>query len=232
MHTLSKIIIWIFLVCSTFLGFGGNSIPAVIENYPVIPRVTELRKQLLDITESQVGVRELTGNNDGKQIKAYLKSVGLKEGSPWCAAFVVWCHLQISYDFPIPATAWSPAMFTHNLVYHKHHIRMSPWIPRGGEVAGIYYASKKRVAHAVIIERQQSNHFITYEGNTSLMGAILDKLNLTREEKDELDREGIWVAKKIRKPNDIYVASDYIGGEEIAKALRQKDSGKYFGDRQ
>jgi len=230
MYTISKIIIWIFLVCAPFLGFGGNSIPLVIENYPVIPRVTELRKQLLKIAESQVGVRELTGNNDGKQIKAYLKSVGLKEGYPWCVAFVVWCHLQISYDFPIPVTAWSPALFTHNLVYHKNHIRMFPWIPRGGEVAGIYYASKKRVAHAVIIERKHSNHFITYEGNTSLMGAILAKMNLTQEEKDKLDRDGIWVAKKIRNQNDIYVASDYIGGREIGKALRQKDQSKYFSD--
>jgi hypothetical protein len=228
MHTVSKIIIWLFLVCSSFLGFGGNSIPPVIENYPVIPKTTELRKQLLAIAQNQVGVRELTGNNDGKQIKEYLKSVGLKEGYPWCVAFVVWCHLQISYDFPIPITAWSPALFTHNLVYHKNHIRMSEWIPRGGEAAGIYYASKKRIAHAVIIERKQSNHFITYEGNTSLMGAILDKMNLSREEKEELDRDGIWVAKKIRKQKDIYVASDYIGGKEITKALRQKDQNKYF----
>jgi len=228
MYTFSKIIIWFSLVCSSLLGFSGNSIPPVIENYPVIPRVTELRQQLLEVAESQVGVRELTGNNDGKQIKEYLKSVGLKEGYAWCVAFVVWCHLQISYDFPIPITAWSPALFTHNLVYHKHHMRMFPWIPRGGEVAGIYYASKNRVAHAVIIERKQSNHFITYEGNTSLMGAILDKMNLTREEKDEMDRDGIWVAKKIRKPDDIYVASDYIGGAEIRKALRQKDISKYF----
>jgi len=187
-----------------------------------------LRQQLLEVAESQVGVRELTGNNDGKQIKAYLKSVGLKEGYAWCVAFVVWCHLQISYDFLIPITAWSPAMFTSNVVYHKFHKRFSEWIPRGGEVAGIYYASKKRVAHAVIIERKQSNHFITYEGNTSLMGAILDKMNLTQKEKDELDRDGIWVAKKIRNQNDIYVASDYIGGAEISKALRQKDRSKYF----
>jgi len=228
MHTFSKNITCIFILCFNILGFHLYSQPLIIENYPVIPKVTELRNQLLEIAESQVGVRELTGNNDGKQIKAYLKSVGLKEGYPWCVAFVVWCHLQISYDFPIPITAWSPALFTSNLVYHKHHIRILPWIPRGGEVAGIYYASKKRVAHAVIIERKQSNHFITYEGNTSLMGAILEKMNLTQKEKNELDRDGIWVAKKIRNQNDIYVASDYIGGAEISKALRHKDRNKYF----
>ena len=101
MHTISKIIIWLLLVCSAFLGYGGNSIPTVIENYPTLSHVTELRKQLLEIAESQIGIRELTGNNDGKEIEAYLKSVNLGKGYAWCVAFVVWCHLQISCDFSI-----------------------------------------------------------------------------------------------------------------------------------
>lgn len=228
MHTFSKNITCIFILCFNILGIHLCGQPLVIENYPQLPKVTELRKELLEIAESQVGVRELTGNNDGPEIKEYLKSVGLKEGYPWCVAFVVWCHLQISYDFPIPNTAWSPSLFTSNVVYHKFHKRISEWIPRGGEVGGIYYTSKKRVAHALIIEKKFSKHYHTYEGNTSLLGAILDKMNLSQKEKDELDRDGIWVARKIRKPEDIYIASDYIGGAEIAKALRQKDRSKYF----
>jgi hypothetical protein len=118
MHTFSKIIVWFFLVCSAFLGYGGNSLPAVIERYPKISEITRLRNKLIEIAESQIGIRELTGNNDGSQVEQYLKSVGLVKGYPWCVAFVVWCHLQISAEFKIPITAWSPALFKYNVVYH------------------------------------------------------------------------------------------------------------------
>jgi hypothetical protein len=64
-----------------------------------------------------------------------------------------------------------------------------------------------------------SNHYHTIEGNTSLIGAILEKMNLIRTEKENLDRDGIWVAQKIRKPGDIFITSDYIGGLEIKQAL-------------
>ena len=219
MYTISKIIIWVFLVCSAILGYGGNSRTAVIERYPVITEITELRTQLIKIAESQVGIRELTGNNDGPQIEKYLKSVGLGQGYPWCVAFVVWCHLQISDNFQIPITAWSPALFKYNVVYHRFHKRIMEWIPRGGEVFGKYFASKKRIAHVGIIKMKFSNHYQTIEGNTSLIGAILKKMNLTRTEKENLDRDGIWVAQKIKKPKDIFIASDYIGGKEIKRVL-------------
>jgi hypothetical protein len=47
------------------------------------------------VLKSQVGVRELTGRNDGPRVQAYLKAVGLQGNWPWCAAFVVWCIKQV-----------------------------------------------------------------------------------------------------------------------------------------
>lgn len=35
-----------------------------------------------------LNVRELTGNNDGKEVEAYLATVGLLKGQPWCMSFV------------------------------------------------------------------------------------------------------------------------------------------------
>ena len=215
MHIISKIIIWLFLVCSALLGYGGNSHPVVIEQYPVISQVTQLRKQLIEVAETQVSIQELTGNNDGPQVEKYLKSVGLGKGYPWCVAFVVWCHLQISENFQIPITAWSPAMFKYNVVYHRFHKRIMKWIPRGGEVFGKYFPSKKRIAHVGIIKEKFSNHYHTIEGNTSLIGAILQNMNLTPAEEENLDRNGIWVAQKIRKPEDIFIASDFIEAKEL-----------------
>lgn len=190
--------------------------------------MSELRTDLLDVANSQIGVRELTGRNDGKQVELYQASVKIPKGSAWCVAFVVWCHLQLNPDFSLPITGWSPALFRRNVVYRRDHKRFREWIPRGGECFGKYYSSKKRVAHVGIIESKWSKHLHTIEGNTSLIGAILKQMKLTTVERDKMDRNGIWVAKKIRKMDDVYIASDHVGGAEIRKALRQKNDDKYF----
>jgi hypothetical protein len=44
---------------------------------------------------------------------------------------------------------------------------------------------------------------------------------------DENDRDGIWVARKIRQAADIYVVSDFIGYEEL-RAATSKTKNKYF----
>ena len=44
---------------------------------------------------------------------------------------------------------------------------------------------------------------------------------------DENDRDGIWVARKIRQASDIYVVSDYVGYEEL-RAATTKTKNKYF----
>lgn len=55
--------------------------------------------QTVEITEGErvkniaygfVGTREV-GNNGGPQVTMFLKSVGLRPGNPWCAAFVSFC---------------------------------------------------------------------------------------------------------------------------------------------
>ena len=45
---------------------------------------------------SQVGVRELTGDNDGPEIDAYLLAAGKAAGSrlPYCAAGQLWCGIH------------------------------------------------------------------------------------------------------------------------------------------
>lgn len=215
MHTIRTVTIGILFLFANFLGLHLYGQPSVVENYPAVPHVTEMRRQLISIANSQVGIRELTGRNDGKQIESYQKAVGIPKGSAWCVAFVVWCHLQISEDFPIPLTGWSPSMFTRNLVYHQNHVRLTKWEPRGGEVFGIFFTRLRRVAHVGIIVSRQAQHYETIEGNTSLMGAVLKAVNVSQETIDKLQRDGIWVARKLRSPDDIYVAADYIGGDEI-----------------
>src|SRR5699024_8404395 len=43
------------------------------------------RDQLQQIYSGEVGVRELTGRNDGKRVAEYLRYTDLGEGYAWCA---------------------------------------------------------------------------------------------------------------------------------------------------
>ena len=54
----------------------------------------------MDKAESQLGVKERTNNNDGRQVETYLKSVGLGPGknSYWCGAFVNWSLNESGID--------------------------------------------------------------------------------------------------------------------------------------
>ena len=54
----------------------------------------------LDIAKSYAGVKEATGNNDGKEVEMFLQSVGRKKGDSWCAAFVSFCLTKADVKEP------------------------------------------------------------------------------------------------------------------------------------
>lgn len=59
----------------------------------MIPRMnnTQLRDALARILESQIGIREVGGNNRGPSILKYQRATWLEPGPwAWCAAFICW----------------------------------------------------------------------------------------------------------------------------------------------
>lgn len=60
----------------------------------VVPCDYFVLKLSREIMLQQVGVTEATGNNDGARVEAYLKSVGLKAGNPYCAAGQYYCFAE------------------------------------------------------------------------------------------------------------------------------------------
>ena len=57
---------------------------------PASKNVSPLEK-LVEIAKSQVGVKEVGGNNNGPQIREYQAATNLKPASwPWCAALCCW----------------------------------------------------------------------------------------------------------------------------------------------
>ncbi len=144
--------------------------------------------------DSQVGVRE-QGTNAGKKVEAYLAYVGLGKGHAWCAAFVCWVYEQAG--IPNPRTAWSPSLFPSSKVIWRNQAGLSlknQKKPRRGDVFGIYYRDKKRIAHAGFIDQWQDKWIITVEGNTNPDGY----------------REGDGVYRKKRLISSVYSVARYI----------------------
>ena len=67
-------------------------LPAVKEEKKPEPKKThKALENLAKIALSQVGVKEVGGNNNGPQIRKYQAATSLKPASwPWCAAFTGW----------------------------------------------------------------------------------------------------------------------------------------------
>src|SRR5690606_13711109 len=92
---------------------------------------------VLDIAQSQVGIREATGNNDGIPSERY--SNGRKE--PWCANFVAWTFRQSGN--PLPGNQRRLASVQHMEDQMKAAGRWSPrdaTTPRPGDV--IFFANR------------------------------------------------------------------------------------------
>jgi len=116
-------------------------------------------RNLLSKARAEVGVREATGKNDGKRVVAYLKYVGLKQGDPYCAAYVSWCFQQAGYAKP--RTGWSPDLFPAKRVVKN---------PAPGKVFGIYFPELKRIAHCGLVEAVDGDWVMSIEGNTNASG--------------------------------------------------------------
>lgn len=138
---------------------------------------------------SQIGVREATGKNDGKQVESYLKSVKSVKGNPWCAAFVAWCFDQCGVK--TVRSAWSPSWFPSNRVIWKQGVGT---VPHAGNVFGIWFNNRNRIAHVGFIDEWHGKYAITVEGNTNDAGS----------------REGDGVYRKRRLTRQIYAVSNWF----------------------
>jgi hypothetical protein len=160
----------------------------------VVTKAQPVRDQVEETYLSYVGVRELTGHNDGQEVEAYLQSTGLGKGYAWCAAYVNYCLISCDVETPKGA-AWSPNWFPENKIVYKRGNDLN-YNPRKGDVFGIYFSNKHRIAHVGFIHywRQGDDYAVTVEGNTNNAGS----------------REGDGVYKKRRLKRQIYEVANWI----------------------
>lgn len=144
------------------------------------------REKLIAIAKAEIGIRELSGKNDGKRVEEYLATVNLKKGEPWCAAFVSWVFVKAGYA--TPRTGWSPVLFNSRVNTKE----ISP-----GNVLGIWFPNLKRIAHVGMVEQQQDDWVFSIEGNTNPAGS----------------REGDGVYRKRRHCKTIYAFANWLPKE-------------------
>lgn len=148
----------------------------------------EQKPTLQEIYSSQIGVRELTGKNDGPEVEMYLKTVGLGKGYSWCSAFVKWSLDEA--EIPNKINAWSPtAENKKNIIYQARRFVAEP---EPGDVFTIWFPRMKRIGHTGFFDgRQNETIIVTVEGNTNEAGS----------------REGDGVYKKYRSLKTIHSIS-------------------------
>lgn len=177
MGTTKTILLYLLLISGAFGLHGQNS------------KLIEVQK----IYISQIGVRELTGHNDGKQVEEFLASCNLKRGEPWCAAFVCWTFKKAGVKAIV--SGYSPNWFTSKYVIWTRGAKNN-FTPQPSDVGGLYFANKGRIAHTFFIDSwpSGSSTAITVEGNTNEAGS----------------REGDGVYRKRRLKTQLYKISRYL----------------------
>lgn len=169
---MAKVLVFIGLICC-FNAFGSNT----------------SRNAVKAVYTSQIGVREATGSNDGKVVESYLKVTGLGAGYAWCAAFVAWTFEQAGIK--ASKSAYSPSWFPmRNTIWKQGKGQQ----PQAGDVFGIWFSNRNRIAHVGFVDSWGAKEVITVEGNTNEAGS----------------REGDGVYKKRRLIRQIYAVSNWI----------------------
>lgn len=156
----------------------------------LIAEKADLRTLLVSRARMEIGVREKNGNNDGVRVEAYLSIVGLKKPEPYCAAFISW--LYANEGFLKPRSGWSPDLFPVSRVVK---------ILLPADVIGIYFSSKKRIAHVGLVEKLDGEWCVSIEANTNVEGSSEgDGVYRKRRHLKTIYRIADWVTKGRRGP--------------------------------
>ena len=185
------------LTLFVYTGYVGHSIvqPKQLPGQ-ASPSLTSKQQQLESICLAELGVREHTGKNDGSRVEEYLRYTGLAKGQPWCASFVCWCLAKAG--IPNPRSAWCPSLFQQGkIIYSSSDINKPAARLQSGDVFGLWFPDKKRIAHVGFISSFRGKWVQTIEGNTNLAGS----------------REGDGVYAKRRLFSTLYKVARYVPDE-------------------
>lgn len=159
-------------------------------------------KRVLAWSATQLGVRELTGRNDGPQVEAYLKVTGNRKGDSWCGAYQAAAQKACRLPFPNGAGGSYNWFKLPSRTYYVRGVRGSTDSLKAGHNVGFYYVNLKRVGHIArlvapgraVRKGRPARVWYTNEGNTGTGGG----------------RDGAGVHQLTRTPSEFYAASNWL----------------------
>ncbi len=213
---LRPIILMVFLCHWLTLALTANAQAPNVDSESSFQSVQAKRDLVRKIYTSQIGVREILPNS-GAGVNTYLRYVNLQAGNAWCAAFVCWVYGKAGVGNP--RSGWSPDLFGEGRVIWareesrtksqeprppRNELRSYPislttnnqqrTTPSTGDIFGIYFPEKSRIAHVGFIDEWKDPWVVTVEGNTNIPGS----------------REGDGVYRKRRLVRSVYKVARYI----------------------
>jgi hypothetical protein len=127
---------------------------------------------------SQLYVRELTGNNDGKEVEAYLRATGNRKGESWCGAFQAAVQRACGLSIPAGAAGARNWFKDPRRTYYVRGSRGTINQIQLGDKVGFYYDNLGRIGHILLVARESrpirkgrpARGFILRSGNTGRGG--------------------------------------------------------------
>lgn len=157
--------------------FGPDGSVADTPVDPTDPTPTpKLAELVLEIASDEVGVKEIPlGSNRGKRVEAYLDSVKLGGGNPWCMAFIYWCYEQAAKRLGVAnlppktghvRTAWNESKdIAGATVITAREAQADPSRIKPGMI--FFMAFDQSRGHAGLVVANLNGRLETIEGNTN-----------------------------------------------------------------
>jgi len=182
---------YIIVLYFLFFALHFNGISQNLDSRSLIARPSEKQLQVKKVYDSYVGIKELTGHNDGKEVERILASCKLKKGNPWCAASV--CSSFIDAGIKAIISGYCPDWFKPKYVIWTKGKGLTP---QTADVFGIFFPKLGRIAHEGFVDKWEygTAFFISAEGNAN----------------NKLSREGNCFCKNRRLKTNVYKVSRYI----------------------
>jgi hypothetical protein len=127
------------------------------------------QQKLVEIARKYIGVKEEGGDNRGEMVETFQKTLGLKAGDPYCAAFVHFCLKAVDAEMGTKHGIYPSAQCTQMWAKTPKNLQVPP-PPRPGFIIvwqKIQDNKPTSLGHTGIVVEVTRDYIMTVEGNTS-----------------------------------------------------------------